>query len=78
MIGDIEDIGRLFGWIKLTSDGANPNPFDIPGVEKSSISSFQTMPNSGDCTTAPNQRLTVEVADTPLPSASRTLTCDVP
>jgi hypothetical protein len=53
-IGDIEDIGRLFGWMKLTSEGANPNPLFMPGVEKSSISSFQTIPNSGDCTTAPN------------------------
>jgi len=38
MVGDIEDMGRLKGSIKLLLDGSTPKAFFVPGVEKSSIS----------------------------------------
>lgn len=37
-------IGFLPGRMKFVSDGANPKALGTPGVEKSSISSFQIIP----------------------------------
>lgn len=37
IIGHIEESGRLPGLMKLAGDGSRSKPFDIPGVEKSSI-----------------------------------------
>lgn len=47
-------IGRLFGSIKLASDGAILKALVKPGVEKSSISLFQTMPSVGDTRSEPS------------------------
>lgn len=42
--GHIDESGRLFGAMKFAGDGRNPKPFVLPGVEKSSISSFNMIP----------------------------------
>ncbi len=56
----------------LHGDGHNPNAFGIPGIEKSSISSFRMMPVSGSITREPNTRLIVDVIDTAMPFESTT------
>ena len=42
--GDMEDMGRLPGLMKLLTDGGRPKELDSPGLEKSSISLLKTMP----------------------------------
>ena len=53
-VGDMLLIGRFPGWIKLAGDGAILKAFGTPGVEKSSISLFHTIPSFGETLSAPN------------------------
>lgn len=46
MVGHVEDKGRLLGRMKLAGEGRSPNALMILGDEKSSISSFSTIPVS--------------------------------
>lgn len=44
IVGHIEESGCLPGAMKLEGDAGTPNEFTTPGVEKSSIESFRTIP----------------------------------
>lgn len=51
--GVIEESGRLRGLMKLAGAGGSSSGVTSDGAEKSSISSFNTMPVEGDNTPAP-------------------------
>ena len=58
MEGQVEESGRLPGRIKLAAEGRSPYALVKLGEEKSSISSFRTIPVSV-IMLAPNKVLTV-------------------
>ena len=53
IVGDIEDMGRLNGRIKLAGEGGYPKALILPGVEKSSISLFMMIPVDSETNNEP-------------------------
>lgn len=49
----MEDMGRLQGRMKFAGDGGRVKQLMMDGEEKSSISSFKTIPVQGDTTKLP-------------------------
>ena len=66
MIGDMDDNGLFPGLIKLAGAGGRDPVATFPGIEKSSISLFNTIPVLGDIIFEPKYELTVVVIDTAL------------
>jgi len=78
MVGVIDDSGRRFGAIVLTSPLVTPDWFGTPAfASKSSISSFSTKPPPSTTTPEPNGPFSVYVFETALPHLSTTEKCVV-
>ena len=70
IVGDMEDNGLFPGLIKLAGAGAGTPAETFPGIEKSSISLFRSIPVLGDSICEPKYEFTVEVRDTAFRSRS--------
>lgn len=74
IVGDMDDNGRFPGMIKLGGAGGGTSLETLLGMEKSSISLFNTIPVLGESIPAPKYAFTVVVIEMAFRSSSMMLT----
>lgn len=74
IVGDMDDKGRFPGTIKLAGAGGGSSLETLLGMEKSSISLFNTMPVLSERIPEPKYAFTVVVIETAFCSGSMMLT----